>query len=91
MTPLDLGRYEATKLETDKGRFKTPTLRGVAKTAPYMHDGSIKTLEEVVAFYSKGGNPNPYQDRALIKPLNLSDREQKDLVAFLKALSEEVK
>ena len=90
-TPLDLGRFEVTKLETDKGRFKTPTLRGVTKTAPYMHDGSIKTLEEVVAFYSKGGNANPYQDRALLAPLNLSEGEQKDLVEFLKALSEQVK
>lgn len=91
VAPLDLGRFEVTKLETDKGRFKTPTLRGVAKTSPYMHDGSIKTLEEVVAFYSKGGTANPYQERALLTPLNLSDQEQKDLVEFLKALSEQVK
>ena len=89
-TPLDLGRFEFTKKDDDRGRFKTPSLRGVAKTAPYMHDGSIKTLEEVVAFYSKGGNGNPQLDPVL-KPLNLSEREQKDLVAFLKALSEEVK
>jgi len=89
-TPLDLGRYEVTKKDDDRGRFKTPSLRGVAKTAPYMHDGSIKTLEEVVAYYSKGGNANPHLDGAL-KPLNLNEREQKDLVEFLKALSEEVK
>jgi len=86
-TPLDLGRHEVTKKHEDRGRFKTPSLRGVAKTAPYMHDGSIKTLEEVVAFYSKGGNTNPHLDGAL-KPLNLKEREQADLVAFLKALSE---
>lgn len=89
-TPIDLGRYEVTTKEEDRGRFKTPSLRGVAKTAPYMHDGSIKTLEEVIAFYSKGGNSNTHLDPAL-KPLNLTEREQADLLAFLKALSEEVK
>lgn len=88
--PPDLGRFEVTKKAEDRGRFKTPSLRGVAKTAPYMHDGSVKSLDEVVAFYSKGGNKNPHLDAAL-KPLNLSEAEQKDLVAFLKALSEEVK
>lgn len=89
-TPVDLGRYEVSKKEEDRGRFKTPSLRGVAKTAPYMHDGSIKTLEEVVAFYSQGGNANSHLDPVL-KPLNLTERERVDLVAFLKALSEEVK
>lgn len=88
VAPLDLGRYEVTKKETDRGRFKTPTLRGVAKTAPYMHDGSIKTLEEVIEFYSKGGNANPNLDGAL-KPLNLTTREKSDLLAFLQALSVE--
>jgi len=88
--PLDLGRFEATKKPEDKGRFKTPSLRGVAKTAPYMHDGSIQTLEEVVAFYGRGGNKNPHLDPAL-KPLTLTASEQMDLVEFLKALSEEVK
>jgi cytochrome c peroxidase len=88
--PLDLGRFEVTKKEEDRGRFKTPTLRGVAKTAPYMHDGSIKTLEEVVAYYNRGGNKNSHLDAAL-KPLNLTDSEQANLVAFLKALSEVVK
>lgn len=89
-TPVDLGRYEVTKNAEDRGRFKTPSLRGVAKTAPYMHDGSIKTLEEVIAYYSKGGNANTHLDPAL-KPLNLTEREQADLLAFLKALSEEAK
>jgi cytochrome c peroxidase len=88
--PLDLGRFEVTSKDEDRGSFKTPSLRGVARTAPYMHDGSINTLEEVVAFYSKGGNANTHLDQAL-KPLNLTEREQADLVAFLKALSEEVK
>lgn len=88
--PLDLGRYEVTKTESDRGRFKTPTLRGVARTAPYMHDGSVASLEDVVAFYSRGGNANPHRDKAL-EVLNLTEREQRDLVAFLRALSEEVK
>lgn len=89
-SPLDLGRYEVTRKEEDRGRFKTPTLRGVARTAPYMHDGSIKSLEEVVGLYNKGGNANPHLDGAL-KPLHLSEQEQKDLIEFLKALSEEAK
>ncbi len=83
--PLDLGRYEVTRVESDRGRFKTPTLRGVALTAPYMHDGSIATLEEVVRFYSHGGGDNPNRDPAIV-PLNLSDEEIRALVAFLKAL-----
>lgn len=82
----DLGRYRVTGREDDKGAFKTPTLRDVAKTAPYMHDGSLGTLEEVVAYYDRGGIKNPYLDRR-IRPLRLSLRERKDLVAFLKSLT----
>jgi len=85
----DLGRYEVTKLEEHQGAFKTPTLREVANTAPYMHDGSEKTLEEVVAFYNKGGYRNKWLSPK-IKPLNLTKQEQQDLVEFLKALSGEV-
>jgi cytochrome c peroxidase len=84
----DLGRYEVTRREEEKGAFKTPTLREIAHTAPYMHDGSLKTLEEVVEHYNKGGIKNPYLDQRM-KPLNLTDQEKKDLVAFLKALSGE--
>lgn len=84
--PLDLGRHEVTGWEPDRGKFKTPSLRDVEHTAPYMHDGSIKTLEEVVEFYNKGGTQNPYLDLA-IKPLDLADQEKEDLVAFLKSLS----
>jgi len=80
----DLGRYEQTKNEKEKGAFKTPTVRNVALSAPYMHDGSQKTLEEVVAWYNKGGHPNPYLDEK-VKPLKLTDQEQKDIVEFLKA------
>lgn len=83
--PLDLGRYEVTKEDADRGRFKTPSLRGVGLTAPYMHDGSLKTLEEVVEFYSRGGHANPHLDPA-VKPLNLTADEKAALVAFLKAL-----
>ncbi len=59
-TFADEGRYAVTKNEEDKGAFKTPSLRDVSKRAPYMHDGSIKTLAEVVKLYSKGGEPNPH-------------------------------
>jgi cytochrome c peroxidase len=58
----DLGRYNETKVEAEKGAFKTPTLRNVAKTGPYMHDGSLKTLKDVVDFYADDGNSNPYLD-----------------------------
>jgi cytochrome c peroxidase len=84
----DLGRYEITKRDEEKGAFKTPTLREIEHTAPYMHDGSLKTLEAVVAHYNKGGIKNPWLDER-IKPLNLSAQDQQDLVAFLKALSGE--
>ena len=83
--PPDLGRFNVTKVEADRGRFKTPSLRGVALTAPYMHDGSLKTLEDVVEFYNRGGTENPLRDAA-IAPLNLSKEEVGALVAFLKAL-----
>ncbi|MCA9016285.1 MAG: c-type cytochrome [Planctomycetaceae bacterium] len=82
----DLGRYEVTKQDKDKGAFKTPTIRNVEFSAPYMHDGSLKTLEEVVEHYNKGGTPNPYLSEK-VKKLNLSDQDKKDLVAFMKACS----
>ena len=84
----DLGRYTVTKDPKDWGAFKTPTLREVERTAPYMHDGSLKTLEEVVDFYDKGGRPNKNLDERM-KKLNLTAVEKKDLVEFLKALSGE--
>lgn len=82
----DEGRFVVTKVAGDWGAFKTPTLREIARTAPYMHDGSLKTLEEVVDFYDKGGIANKNLDERL-KPLKLSDAEKKDLVEFMKALS----
>jgi cytochrome c peroxidase len=82
----DVGRYAVTQNEADRGAFKTPSLRNISQTAPYMHDGSLSTLDEVVAFYNRGGNPNPQQDPRIVK-LNLSEQDQKDLVAFLRALT----
>lgn len=82
----DLGRYEITGEEKDKGAFKTPTLRNVEFTAPYMHDGSQETLMEVVEWYAKGGHPNPWLSEK-IKKLDLTEQDKQDLVAFMKALS----
>lgn len=86
---LDLGRFDQTKVESDKGAFRTPTLRNIAKTAPYMHDGSQKTLRDVVDFYVGGGSSSPYLDKE-IKELKLSGQERADLVAFLEALTGEL-
>jgi cytochrome c peroxidase len=84
----DLGRFVVTNDEKDKGAFKTPTIRNVALSAPYMHDGSQKTLEEVVEWYAKGGHPNPYLSEK-IKKLDLTDQDKKDLVEFMKACTGE--
>ncbi|REK07522.1 MAG: cytochrome-c peroxidase [Planctomycetota bacterium] len=78
----DLGRHVVTEEEQHRGAFKTPTIRNVAKSAPYMHDGSQKTLEEVVEWYAKGGHPNPHLSDK-IKKLDLSDQDKKDLVEFM--------
>ena len=86
---LDPGRFAVTATEEDRGAFKTPTLREVARTAPYMHDGSLAALEEVIAFYDRGGNANPYLD-AELHPLGLTAEEKEALLAFLRALSGEV-
>jgi cytochrome c peroxidase len=85
---VDLGRYVVTRLEWDKGAFKTPTLRSLVETAPYMHDGFFKTLEEVIDFLDKGGEPSPNLS-PLMKPLGLTAEEKKDLIEFLKALTGE--
>ncbi|MBI4061783.1 MAG: cytochrome-c peroxidase [Elusimicrobia bacterium] len=82
----DLGRFSVTKADKDRGAFKTPTLRNLADTAPYMHDGSEKTLEAVVAFYDKGGEKNQWLD-GRIRPLGLTPAEIGDLIAFLNALN----
>ncbi len=85
----DLGRYEVTKTDTDRGALKTPTLRNVTQTAPYMHDGSEATLEAVVAFYNRGGVKNQWLAKEM-KPLGLTPSEEGDLVAFLHALTGDV-
>lgn len=82
----DLGRYAIRKVAILKGAFKTPTLRDITLTAPYFHDGSANTLLDVVKHYNKGGEVA--QDRsANIKPLNLTDSEMADIVAFMEALT----
>lgn len=85
----DVGRFAQTNNEADRGAFRTPSLRNVAKTAPYMHDGSLKTLKEVVDFYVGGGNSNPNLDKEM-KPLKLTAQERDDLVAFLESLTGEL-
>lgn len=82
----DVGRFEVTEDPKDSWKYKTPSLRNLTVTAPYMHDGSITSLEGVVEFYNRGGDDNPEKD-PLIKPLGLNDKEQAALVAFLKALT----
>ncbi|MGB4812850.1 MAG: cytochrome c peroxidase [Methylophilaceae bacterium] len=82
----DVGRFEITEDPKDRWAYKTPTLRNIALTAPYMHDGSLATLEDVVDFYNKGGEDNPLKD-TMLKPLGLSETEKYALVAFLKALT----
>lgn len=84
----DLGRYVVTGDEKDKGAFKTPTIRNVALTAPYMHDGSQKTLEEVVEWYARGGHANPWLSPK-IKKLELTEQDKQDLVAFMQACTGE--
>ncbi len=84
-TAAPAGRAAVTGDATDTGAFKTPTLRGVRLTAPYMHDGSVRTLEEVVDFYARGGNANPHLD-ARMRPLELNAAERTALVAFLRSL-----
>ncbi len=86
---LDPGRFVVTQQLADRGAFKTPTLREVARTAPYMHDGSLATLEDVVEYYERGGNANPGL-ASILRPVDLSRDEKRALVAFLRALSGQV-
>ncbi len=81
----DLGRYNVTKDENDKGAFKTPGLRHISHSAPYMHNGSEKTLRQVIEFYNRGGDDVPNKS-AFMVPLGLTDSEITDLVVFMKAL-----
>ena len=82
----DEGRAAVSKNARDRGAFKTPSLRDVARTAPYMHNGAFERLEDVVTFYSEGGRPNPSIDPDLL-PLRLNPIERSALVAFLRSLT----
>ncbi len=81
----DPGRVTQTGNESERGRFKTPTLRDVTRTAPYMHDGSLRSLKDVIRFYNQGGIAHPNLS-AQVKPLHLSTQEQTDLINFLRSL-----
>lgn len=84
----DLGQYSVGKHPGTVGGFKTPTLRDIARTAPYMHDGRFATLEQVIDFYDQGGITNPHLSNLII-PLGLTAQEKKDLVEYLRALNGE--
>jgi cytochrome c peroxidase len=85
----DLGRFVVTRRDADKGAFKTPTLRDVAVSGPYMHDGKLKTLKAVVDFYAGKGNSNPYLDPKM-KTINLTGTDRDDLVEFMKSLNSDL-
>lgn len=82
----ELGRFLMTRQQADIGAFKTPTLRDVELTSPYMHNGSLKTLIDVVQFYNRGGIANSHLDK-LMHSLHLNDNEVNDLVEFMRALT----
>lgn len=86
-TPSDMGRFDATKKPEDTGAFKTPTLRDVAKSAPYFHDGSAKTLEEAVDIMLAGGKPNQYLDKKNLQPQRVLPEQREDLLNFLRSLT----
>jgi cytochrome c peroxidase len=83
----DVGRFKVTNRPEDTGAFKTPTLRDIAKSAPYFHDGSAATMEEAVDIMLGGGKPNKYLDRKNLKKVTLTPEQKQDLLAFLRALT----
>jgi cytochrome c peroxidase len=85
---VDVGRYHVTHDQKDIGAFKTPTLREISRTAPYMHDGRFATLRQVVEHYNGGGVKNPFQDNQII-PLELTESEIQDLISMLRSLNGE--
>lgn len=85
----DVGRFKVTNVEKDTGAFKTPTLLDISKSAPYFHDGSVKTLEEAVDVMLRGGLKNAHLDTVNLKPVKLTDAEKGDLLAFLRSLDVE--
>jgi cytochrome c peroxidase len=86
----DVGRFTVTKVEKDTGAFKTPTLRDIAESAPYFHDGSVATLEEAIKIMASGGIDNPHLDRNNLEKTELTEAEVRDLVEWMKALTETV-
>ncbi len=88
-TTPDAGRFDVTKNSEDRGKFKTPTLRNITQTAPYMHDGSDATLAQVIDFYDRGSIANANVSKE-IKPLHLAAHEKQDLIAFLESLTGDV-
>jgi len=82
------GLFEQTGREQDFGKFRVPTLRNIAVTAPYMHDGSLATLEDVIGHYASGGRDDPHKSD-LIRKLNLSEQDRRDLIEFLKSLTDQ--
>ena len=87
---VDRGRFDITKLDADTAAFKTPTLRNIAITAPYFHDGSRKTLKEAMDFYVGGGNSNPHLDKEVHALDFLTAQERIDLIAFMESLTGEI-
>ena len=83
----DQGLIEITHRSADMGRFRVPTLRNVALTAPYMHDGSLLSLDEVLEHYARGGHRSPRQD-SRVRPISLAPAERADLIAFLDGLTD---
>lgn len=83
----DKGRFRIHNDSTDIGKFKVPSLRNINLTYPYMHDGSMKDLEDVIAHYAKGGNPHVNKDKRIV-PFTITDKEQEDLLDFFKALTD---
>jgi cytochrome c peroxidase len=84
----DLGKERESYSIQDRGKFKTPTLRNIELTPPYMHDGSMQTLEEVIEFYNQGGHTHPENQDPRVKPLWLTNQEKSDLIQFLESLTD---
>ena len=88
-TLSDIGRFEISQAEEDQGAFKTPHLRNIADSAPYMHDGHLQTLKEVLDFYIGPGNSNDFRDEEIEELDHLTAQERADLIAFMEALTGE--
>ena len=87
-TYSDPGRFRLTGDEIDRARFKVPTLRNIELTAPYMHDGSMNSLEEIISHYESGGKSHPNKSE-LLQPFSLTEKEKEELILFLKTLTDE--